>query len=354
MRKIICLILTLFMVLSLFVSCNDTADEPQNTTENMTEKTTESTTMDLDSNSASDFEYEINSDKTGILINKYVGSSVNVVIPSYIENLPVVSIKGLPDETYPTAIATGTFEGSNIRTVLIPETVKGIGARAFKDCGELTTVTISPNSNLTQINGRAFEKCVKLEKIDFSKTQLKKIGTLAFSGCIALKEVIFSDTLESIKERAFYECSALLEVDFPESLTIIEGGGFAYCTSLKYIEFPTKLDLTSLGESIFHDVPALERVVFKEGREDITGYALIQTDASIEVVVPKTVMRFSPLPFLVPSSTNIKINFLGNAPEIVEYNDPDWFENATIYYDSETTGWETFIWKDKLEIKTIN
>ena len=304
-------------------------------------------------NSNSDFEYQTNSSQTGILINKYIGSSEHVVIPSHIDGLPVLSLKGVPHNQQSTAIAEGTFEGKAVKTVVIPETVTVIGYKCFKDCRELKSLTIASNSSLTDIRGRSFENCTKIEEIDLSSTQVKAIGSSAFRGCANLKSISFSNTLEKIQEKAFYECSSLLEVNFPESLTDVKGGAFAYCTSLKKIEIPTKLNLTSLDESIFHNVPALKQITFKEGREEITGYALLQTDESVEIVVPRSVKRFSPLPFLINPSAHITITFLGDAPEIVENNNPNWFGNPIVYYNPNTTGWETFVWKDKYEIKPL-
>ena len=264
----------------------------------------------------------------------------------------MISLAGVPDQQYPTVVAEGAFENQNIQTVVIPNTIKAIGALSFNNCKKLTQVTFSTNSNLTYVNGSAFANCVKLEKIDFSSTTLKGLDVLAFRGCTSLKEVTFSNTLVEIREHAFYKCSALSEIDFPQSLTKIEGGAFAYCTSLKRVSISTKLELTSFDEAMFHNVPALEQIIFEEGREEITGYALFQTDASVEIIVPKSVKRFSPLPFLINPSTNITIVFLGDAPKIVD-DDTDWFGNPFVYYDQKTNGWDKFAWNGKYTVKPI-
>lgn len=316
MKKILVLLLSISMLLISFSGC-DKQPEP---------------------NPASDFEYEIDDSQAGIVINKYIGSSKHVIIPSHIDNLPVLFLNG-------------AFEGSNIQSVVIPETVKSIGDGAFNNCGELVQVTFSTNSNLTYITSFAFANCVKLEKIDFSSTQLKGIDMVAFRGCKNLKEVTFSNTLEEIREHAFYECSALVEVDFPESLTDVEGGAFAYCTSLKRVVIPTKLDLISVNESIFHNVPSLEQIVFKEGRAEITGYALFLTDASVEIIVPSGVKYISPLPFLFNPPAQIIFTFEGDAPTIVEDKDVAWLNDAIIRYNPETTGWESFAWKDRCKMQ---
>lgn len=348
MRKILVLLLAVSLLAISFSGCNNSEEPSIN--ENSSNTTGEQS-QPTEPNPASDFEYEINSTQTGVLINKYIGASEHVVIPSHIDNLPVLSLKGVADVQRPSAIAEGAFEKQNIQTVAIPKTVKVVGYKCFKDCQSLISVSIAQDSSLTNINGSAFENCAQIEEIDIGLTHVKEIGSLAFRGCTNLKSVVFSTTLETIKEKAFYECSSLLEVDFPESLTDIEGGAFAFCASLKKIEIPTKLNLTSLSEAIFHDVPNIETVIFKEGRESITGYALIQTSANIQIVVPSSVKRFSPLPFLFNPPAKTTIKFLGNAPTIVEDKDVSWVNDVIIRHNPETAGWESFAWKDKCEIQ---
>ena len=364
-RIFVCLMLV-GILLIYFSGCNNlTSNQLSNSTTEvitepnmMTETETESSPSmemetEIEPNLALDFQYETNSNQTGIVINKYIGKKQDVVIPSYIENLPVVSLKGIPDEYYTTAISEGVFQGSNIKTVVIPKTVRSIGYAAFRDCKELTTITLLSDSSLTNISGKAFANCVKLEKIDLSSTQVKIIDPLAFQGCTNLKEIAFSETLEEIRAKAFYECFSLLEINFPNSLTKIEGGAFAYCTNLQHVSIPKSMKLTSFDEAIFHNVGALKQIIFEEGRESIIGYALFQTDANVEIIVPKGVKKFSPLTFLINPTATISITFLGDAPEIVE-DDTDWFGNPTIYYDPEATGWDTFSWKEKFEMKPIS
>ena len=43
-------------------------------------------------NPASDFECELNNDGTGVVIKKYKGVATNVIIPSVIEDFPVVEL----------------------------------------------------------------------------------------------------------------------------------------------------------------------------------------------------------------------------------------------------------------------
>ena len=336
MKKIVTLIFVIIMLL-LLSGCNNNDGD-----------------SDLKANPASDFEYTLNSDQSGILINKYVGTSENVVVPSEIDGLPVLALRGVPNEDYPTTVKEGVFAESNIKTVVIPATVKSIGGMAFADCRELSKVTVLPNSDLISIIRAAFGGCVKLEKLDLSDTKLELISTIAFMGCTNLTEIKFPDTLKEIGEKAFYECSALKEVDLPRNLTKIKDGAFGYCTSLERIVIPPELNIYCVGdEPMFHNAPSLKQIVFEDGREEINGYALVQTDASVEITVPESVKEFSPATLLIASTTPINLIFKGDAPKVTE-DAWNWFGVPTVYYDPDTNGWENSEWDEHCTLKPIN
>lgn len=83
-----------------------------------------------------------------IAITSYNGDSLDIVIPATIGGLPV------------TTIADSAFEGSSIRSVSIPETVKSIGWFAFRGCTSLSGAVIP--RPVTAIGYDAFSDCPKL------------------------------------------------------------------------------------------------------------------------------------------------------------------------------------------------
>ena len=276
-------------------------------------------------NPATDFEYKISESKTGVIIYKYIGTSENVVIPAEIEGLPVRSLSAVFSEDG--SLESGVFEGSNIKSIVFPNTVFSIGYNTCKDCTALTSVTFAENSELTQIALSAFE------------------------GCTALKEIALPNTVTKIQARAFYGCSALTEVDLPDELLKIGGNAFSECTALKKITIPAKLDLYFInrGDSPLTLVPSLEQIVFEEGREAIRGIGLINGSCDIEITVPKSVKEFSSYPFYIGRDSKSEIIFLGDAPEIVEEGNGN-FGVSAIYYDPDTSGWDTFPWNDKYNV----
>ena len=80
-----------------------------------------------------------------VTITAYVGNDVVVVIPSSIGGAPV------------TVIGDGAFEGTNVKDVTLPSTLKSIGWFAFCGCLRLEVVRIP--SSVTEIGYEAFSRC---------------------------------------------------------------------------------------------------------------------------------------------------------------------------------------------------
>ena len=348
MKRIRCCLLLSVLIVAAFTGCKQTetpgnaATEGTVATDNPNAETSPSTPIE---SPAADFQYEISQDGKDVYINQYVGASETVVIPAKIDGLPVISLMGVFEND---VLKQGVFEGSNIKSVTIPESVTAIGFCAFKDCTELTQVTVS--GNLNRILSNTFRNCVKLESIDFSRTKLQTISTSAFYGCTGLSEIKFSNDLTEIEQGAFYDCTALLELDFPDSLEKIGEKTFVNCMALKTVVIPEKLKLISLSDPSFYNVPSLEKIIFKEGRKEIKGYAFFSITSNPEITIPKSVKKFSPYPFFIYGGA--KFVFLGNCPEIVENN--DFCGNPKIYYDPSTDGWDTCVWKNQYTLEPID
>ncbi|MEG2528818.1 MAG: leucine-rich repeat domain-containing protein, partial [Anaerovoracaceae bacterium] len=116
----------------------------------------------------------------------------------------------------------------NIRSVVIEAAnLTNIGSFAFKECINLTTVTL-PNSVKT-IGDEAFNGCTSLVMVMMPKVET--IGVNAFRGCFKLETVIMSE-VKTISGGVFAECKALTSAIMPVATTI---GDYAFknCTKLK-------------------------------------------------------------------------------------------------------------------------
>ena len=100
-------------------------------------------TLSEPSNEYFGFKYKEENDEISII--SYSGSSLDLIIPASIKGKPV------------TSICDNAFDGSNIRSVSIPDTVRAIGWFAFRNCTSLSKAIISKNVEL--IGYEAFSGC---------------------------------------------------------------------------------------------------------------------------------------------------------------------------------------------------
>ncbi len=163
---------------------------------------------------------------------------------------------------------------SLITTAIIPSTVTyqettydvtSIGAQAFRDCDNLTSVII-PNS-VTSIGAQAFSFCSSLTSIDIPNS-VTSIEDYVFSGCSSLTSVTISNSVTSIGKSAFQNCSSLTSVTIPNSVTSIGNSTFYGCYSLTSV---TCLANTppSLGIYVFNNTPSNKVLYVPCGSVDV-------------------------------------------------------------------------------------
>lgn len=301
---------------------------------------------------AEDFQYTVSEDGKEIWLSKYVGSSEAVVIPARINGLPVTKLNGVEDPDHG-LVTEGVFQDhTSVKEVVLPETLISVGMSAFSGCTSLTNVYIPENSPLEVIGSSAFWGCTALQGMDLSSTKVWIIADDAFRSCSALTEFHFPDTLTEIRENAFFGCSSLLEARLPDSLITIGDNAFAGCAALKRVTIPPKLELGSLYIPMFYGVPVLEQIIFTEGREALIGNNMIHITSEVEIIIPKSVTRFSGYLFVTDGKIPVCLKFLGDCPSIEHYEQGD-YNNFTVYYDPATQGWENAVWADVFELKPM-
>jgi cell surface protein len=135
-----------------------------------------------------------------------------------------------------------TTASCKIEHVIIPDndsrSVK-IGAQAFGE--SLKTVKlgkVDKNGN-SQLLQYAFENCTSLTSVDFG-TGWKEIGTNAFFGCSALKDIVLPEGVEYIRNGAF-NGAAIEAIHLPNTLKVIEANAFV-CENLKTITIPASVE----------------------------------------------------------------------------------------------------------------
>lgn len=106
----------------------------------------------------------------------------------------------------------------HIETVVIPKSVKRIEEDAFRSCTNLKTLIFEENSNLEFIGNTAFFRC-NIEEIVFP-SELKSIGSSAFSRNPELKKVTLPKKLQSIGSYAFDETKVKKVIGQPQKCKV--------------------------------------------------------------------------------------------------------------------------------------
>ena len=184
-----------------------------------------------------------------------------------------------------------------IESVTIPDSVTGIGEKAFVYCRGLTSIEI-PDS-VTGIGRYAFENCSGLTSITIPDS-VTSIGSGAFYGCSGLTSVKIPSSVTNIGNCTFYGCSGLTSVTIPSSVTSIEYSAFENCSGLTSIEISDSV--TSIGESAFQDCRGLTSIEIPDSVTSIERYAFSGCSGIKSVVLNDYVCKNFNMVDLFPES----------------------------------------------------
>ncbi len=217
-----------------------------------------------------------------------------------------------------------------LSSVTLPDTVKNIGALAFKNCKNLTEIKISTTSELEFIGAHAFAdskvtsillpqnlnvmgvhalaKMSELEEIVYDCDEINRFlindntyvayhnadpTILYYTNTTKDVTVKIGENAAIINNNAFYAASAVKNVDFSSasSLTTIEENAFAY-TSIKNVDISKATLLTVVKDQAFGNCSNLKEAILNDtiqnwgnnafgGKEVITTTTFTDTDGSV-------------------------------------------------------------------------
>ena len=182
-------------------------------------------------------------------VQSYVGGSAAVVVP-----------------TGPKALGDGAFAKKGMRYVVLPDTIKTLGAGAFQNCIDLfdlyipkgiTTIPdyflfgaknyhLLARQGITKVGKYAFASTAV--KYGFMFKDLKEIGEGAFKHCPRVTNVELGKDAKSVGKDAFRQCMNLERV-VVEGEATIDAGAFAECPKLRVFSFRGKT--MSIGDEAF-------------------------------------------------------------------------------------------------------
>ena len=238
---------------------------------------------------------QISISATGVVVSSST-TVTEAIIPAKVGDVPV------------TAIGKGVFKDrSKLTRVVIPDSVKTVGADAFNGCGALEDVTlpagvtletnafawcrsvnhvkftgtgamsdftdsytwtpwysgcyyndhdleIEIQSGVTSIGADTFHSCGRLIKATVPDT-VKTIGASAFEGCGKLADLYFVQYADEIGANAFKNCGVTGAVTVKDGVALIPAEAFYNCSSLETLTLPNSVK--TVGENAFNSCSAL-------------------------------------------------------------------------------------------------
>ena len=240
--------------------------------------------------SAHDFEvkgiyYSITSSAELTVAVTFKGDSYDSYSDEYSGAVTIPSTVTYNNKTYSvTSIGYQAFRDCNeLTTITIPESVTSIGNHAFYGCYLLTSITIP--EGVTSIRSYAFYGCGRLADITIPEN-VTSIGSYAFYGC-GIKTITIPEGVTSIGDYVFSDCKRLTSITLPEGVTSIGKEAFSWCESLTTITIPESV--THIGEWAFYRCWCLTSITIPEGVTSIRPYAFYGCSKLTSITLPEGV-----------------------------------------------------------------
>ena len=211
-----------------------------------------------------------------------------------------------------TAIGDRAFSGCNkMHLVVMPETVREIGAYAFYGCSGLKG-RVSIGVNVVRIGASAFYGCSALTEVLFRAKECEYMGgsvsMTVFGNCRSLKKVVVDQDVRRIPDYAFCGVDAISDsLSLPPSLQYVGNYAFAYCSALSGgVTIPASVE--SIGECAFHQSHSLKSVIIGASVKHIGGRAFYHCvglkSVKVNALYPPEIVvtTFSDIPKMVKFS----------------------------------------------------
>ncbi len=230
---------------------------------------------------ASDFDYQLLDSLEGVVLLRYIGKGQEIILPAEVEGFPVQRIEGR------------AFYSTNVKTVVIPDSVVSMGREAFAQCSNLVSVRLS--SAMRVISGEAFAGCSKLENVLIPPSVDTMVSrAFKYSGIRSIilpPNMIFESYSGSTpihSPEVFESCSRLESVVLPETMTVLPEKIFASCTSLAQVALPPKLEV--IQKDAFTNCKALQKLALPETLHTVED--ALNGAGLVELVFPNSVKEF--------------------------------------------------------------
>ncbi len=243
------------------------------------------------------------------------GADIAITVPASVKTIGAYCFSGYEEggwwsTSYYGPEVTLTVENSVLETIgdsafrisayvtdlIIPASVKTIGAYAFYDCSKLGTVTFAGTPTIESIGAFAFAFESNYDaSYDFTEitipASVKTIGAYAFSNT-CLEKVFFEDGTEDLILGTTYVDSYFSESMGTYYTDIYRGHVFYYCEDLYTVELPSRLTVLEDGTFKYagYNVDELSVIIKGENpRLTTIGKECFDSSSLVSFVIPKSV-----------------------------------------------------------------
>lgn len=188
-----------------------------------------------------------------------------------------------------TDIGTIFRNNTNLKNVILPETVTSISANAFNNCSSLESVTAK--GNITSIGLNSFMYCNNLVECNATKTAIS-IGEKAFWYCEKLNNVELNPELVSLGGYAF-GYTGLKSIKIPDTITKIETEVF-YNSQLENVDLGK--NVKEISDYAFYNCVNLKSINLSDSIQVLGKYCFIGCNLN-SVILPKSLIEIDTNPF---------------------------------------------------------
>ena len=241
------------------------------------------------------------------------------------------------------------YDCSNIRKIVLPDTLKEVGSEAFGYCSNLADIDMP---TCVRIMDNAFIGCSALEEIVLPHGMVY-LGKNLFTDCYKLKKVVVNSG--TILAETFAGCLAK-EIEVKNNVESIKPYAFSACKNLETLILPRVAEKYSFDEYYF-GIKTIPYTYFGSGRADLQPksvevHEVIKSDGNKVIFgVPKDDSKW----YYVPETIEIDgITYKNDRePITVDTWEDVWLIDVGVWYQAPKTWSKKFYYTPKGSLKKL-
>ena len=237
-------------------------------------------------------------------VNYYSMFGANIVSHTYENGVGIITF-----DAPVTVIGRDVFNNSNLRTIILPNSISTIETNAFAGCGSLQSITLP--RNLKSIGYGAFRMCSQLQSIEFPEG-LESIEGRAFENCF--NDGGFGARISSEPNSGYIEPWPMLTISIPSSVISIGEGVFAWCSRITSIVvdgnntiYDSRENCNAIIETATNTMIAGCRNSFIPNSVTVLGYGVFYGHSIKSVEIPYGVVSIGESAFAYSSIETLHI-----------------------------------------------